>query len=240
MRSIGMDVHRSFAQVAICDDGKITDSFKVDMEHDAVLDFGRSLQADDEVVLEATGNTATIVRLLTPFAARAVIANPLQVSLPSKIPNHCVAITKMCSVCCVTSERVEMTKKPYEDSRLAKYIERRALELKSRKSQSQIASEAGFPNPNMVTMIKRGTSKLALDRVPSMARALECDPAHLMGMSLEQAVGGTAARAILEIFGTPVTANEEGWLQVIRDASGNTDPRIASRSRTAIRAIFGK
>ena len=31
MRSIGMDVHRSFAQVAICDDGQITDSFKVDI-----------------------------------------------------------------------------------------------------------------------------------------------------------------------------------------------------------------
>ena len=41
MRSIGMDVHRSFAQVAICDDGQITDSFKVDMEHDAVVEFGR-------------------------------------------------------------------------------------------------------------------------------------------------------------------------------------------------------
>ena len=79
MRSIGMDVHRSFAQVAICDDGQITDSFKVDMEHDAVVEFGRSLRADDEVVLEATGNTATIVRLLTPFVARVVIANPLQV-----------------------------------------------------------------------------------------------------------------------------------------------------------------
>ena len=52
--------------------------FQVDMEHDAV-EFGRSLRADDEVVLEATGNTATIVRLLTPFVARVVIANPLQV-----------------------------------------------------------------------------------------------------------------------------------------------------------------
>ena len=49
------------------------------MEHSAVVDFGRSLRADDEVVLEATGNTATIVRLLTPFVARVVIANPLQV-----------------------------------------------------------------------------------------------------------------------------------------------------------------
>lgn len=79
MRSIGMDVHRSFAQVAIHDDGAIVNSFRVDMEHDAVVAFGRSLKATDEVILEATGNTATIVRLLKPFVARVVIANPLQV-----------------------------------------------------------------------------------------------------------------------------------------------------------------
>ena len=79
MRSIGMDVHRSFAQVAIFADGTVTESFRVDLEHDEVVAFGRSLRPDDEVVLEATGNTAAIVRLLTPFVARVVIANPLQV-----------------------------------------------------------------------------------------------------------------------------------------------------------------
>ena len=99
-----------------------------------------------------------------------------------------------------------MSKKPHADTRLAQYVERRVLELKPKKSQLQIASEAGFPNPNMVTMIKNGTSKLALDRVPSMARALECDPAYLMRLSLEQAVGDTAAQAIVEIYGTPILA----------------------------------
>jgi len=58
-------------------------------------------------------------------------------------------------------------------------VERRVLELKPKKSQLQIASETGLSNPNMVTMIKQGASKLALDRVPSMARALRCDPACL-------------------------------------------------------------
>ncbi len=71
-----------------------------------------------------------------------------------------------------------MTKKPYVDSQLAKYVKHRVLELKPKKSQLQIANDAGFPNPNMVTMIKNGSSKLAMDRVPSMARALECDPAY--------------------------------------------------------------
>ncbi len=102
-----------------------------------------------------------------------------------------------------------MTKKPHEDTKLAKYVERRVLELKPKKSQSQIAKEAGFPNPNMVTMIKNGASKLALDRVPSMARGLECDPAFLMELALVQAVGETGAKAITEIFGTPVTNNLE-------------------------------
>lgn len=133
-----------------------------------------------------------------------------------------------------------MTKKPHENTALAIYIRRRVLELKPKKSQLQIATEAGFPNPNMVTMIKTGTSKLAFDRVPSMARALDCDPAFLLRLALEQAVGDTAAQAITEIFGTPVTANELGWLEALREASGNSDPRITSRSQAAIRTLFGK
>src|SRR6056297_615624 len=133
----------------------------------------------------------------------------------------------------------DMTKKPYQDTELAKYVERRVLELKSKKTQVEIASEAGYPNANMVSMVKSGASKLALDRVPSMARALECDPAYLMRLALEQAVGRTAAAAITEIYGTPVTANEIGWIEAIRDASGNSDPRITSRSKSAINTIFG-
>lgn len=79
MRSIGMDVHRSFAQVAIFADGAVGDSFRIDLEHDAVVAFRNSLRSDDEVVLEATGNTSAIVRLLSPFVGRIVIANPMQV-----------------------------------------------------------------------------------------------------------------------------------------------------------------
>lgn len=79
MRSIGIDVHRSFAQIAIFEDGDITASLRIDMEHDAVVAFGQNLRPTDEVVLETTGNTSAIVRLLQPFVARVIIANLLQV-----------------------------------------------------------------------------------------------------------------------------------------------------------------
>ena len=65
MNFVGMDVHRSFAQVAIHEDGITAKSFRLELEHDTAVAFGKGLRADDEVVLEVTGNTAAIVRLLT-------------------------------------------------------------------------------------------------------------------------------------------------------------------------------
>ena len=75
MRIIALDVHRSFAQVAILENGTIRDAGKVDLDRSR-LHFAKSLKPEDEIVLEATGNTSAIVRLLSPFVARVVVANP--------------------------------------------------------------------------------------------------------------------------------------------------------------------
>ncbi|WP_138422355.1 helix-turn-helix domain-containing protein [Maritimibacter alexandrii] len=133
-----------------------------------------------------------------------------------------------------------MTTKPHEHTELAKFVERRVLELKSKKTQADIAAQAGYVNQNMITMIKQGRSKVALDRIPALAGALECDSAYLMRLALEQAIGGTAAATLIEVFGDPVTANEQAWLREIRSASGHADPRLTARSQAALRAIFGK
>jgi transposase len=81
MRVIGLDVHRSFAQVAELEDGVLRQRGRVDLIREKVLEFARTLRPDDEVVLEATGNTMAIVRLLKPHVKRVVIANPLQVRI---------------------------------------------------------------------------------------------------------------------------------------------------------------
>lgn len=129
---------------------------------------------------------------------------------------------------------------PYKDTPTARFITDRVRDLSHRKTQAEIAAEAGFVNANFMSLLKSGKNKVPLDRVPSLARALEVDPAYLMRMALDQAVGATAAKAIIDIFGTPATVNEIGWLNEIRDASDNTDPRLTARSRAALRGIFGK
>lgn len=81
MRVIGLDVHRSFAQVAELEDGVLRQCGRVDLVRDKVVAFARTLRPDDEVVLEATGNTMAIVRLLKPHVGKVIIANPLQVRI---------------------------------------------------------------------------------------------------------------------------------------------------------------
>jgi hypothetical protein len=131
-------------------------------------------------------------------------------------------------------------KHPHADTPAAKFINARINEISHRKSQQEMAREAGFKNSNMITLLKLGSTKLALDRVPGMAKALEVDPALLTRVTLALSVGTTAAAALIECFGSPVTENEQGWLDELRDASENSDPRLAGRARTALRGIFGK
>ena len=123
---------------------------------------------------------------------------------------------------------------------LSAFISKRVLELKPKKNQAEIATQAGFVNANMLSMIKNGKSKLAIDRVPALARALECDPRLLFRLALQQSGNETIRATIDEIFGTIVTLNEVKWLAEIRTASNHSDPNVTSRARTAIRSIFGK
>ncbi len=129
--------------------------------------------------------------------------------------------------------------KPHADTRLARFLQKRILELKP-KTQGEIAFEAGFVNANVLAMIKSGATKLPVDRVPALAKALACDPAWLLRLALEQEPGDTTAAALMEIMGATVTRNEIAWLTEIRDASGNSDPSLTSRARSMLRAIFGK
>jgi hypothetical protein len=130
--------------------------------------------------------------------------------------------------------------KPYADTRLVKFLEKRILELRPRKTQSQIAFEAGFAQANMLAMIKTGANKLPLDRVPGLAKALKTDPKLLFMMAVEQLGEDTTALAIRKIFGTIVSDNEVDWIEEIRDASNNADPNLTTKARSAIRGIFGK
>jgi len=75
MRVVGMDIHRSFAQVAILEDGQITQQLRVDLVHGPLVNLAKTLSLEDEVVIEATGNSAAVERLMRPHVRRVAVAN---------------------------------------------------------------------------------------------------------------------------------------------------------------------
>ena len=78
-RVIGMDIHRKFAEVVFWEDGRLRPHGRVDMTRSGLEGFARGLTKEDEVVVEATGNAMAVVRVLSPYVARVIVANPLQV-----------------------------------------------------------------------------------------------------------------------------------------------------------------
>ncbi|MCO6048381.1 helix-turn-helix transcriptional regulator [Mesorhizobium sp. RP14(2022)] len=131
------------------------------------------------------------------------------------------------------------TRKPFSDTELVHFLEKCILQCSAVKNQSEIAREAGFKRPNMLSMIKTGESKLPIDRVPALAKALDCDPVRLLKLAFAQSNDKTTMETIDVIFGTLATANERVWLDAIRDASGITDPALTIRAKRLIRALFG-
>jgi transposase len=75
MRSIALDVHRDFCEVAIKDGAQVRSGRRVKTSVAELELFAQSLGAEDQVALEATGPALAIKRIIEPHVARVVIAN---------------------------------------------------------------------------------------------------------------------------------------------------------------------
>ena len=86
-RVIGMDIHRTFAEVVFWEEGRLRPAGRVTMTRSGREGFDRSLGKEDEVVIEATGNAMAVV--LSPYVARVIVADPLQVKARQNRQDRC-------------------------------------------------------------------------------------------------------------------------------------------------------
>jgi transposase len=75
-RAIGLDVHRDFCVVAICEDGKVRSAGRVPSTPDGLGALAESLLATDRVALEVTGSCWEVARILEPYVNRVVVVSP--------------------------------------------------------------------------------------------------------------------------------------------------------------------
>jgi transposase len=75
-RAIGLDVHRTFCEIAICEDGVTRSAGRVPSTPEGIESLAASLLASDRVALEVTGSCWEVVRLLEPHVNRVVVVSP--------------------------------------------------------------------------------------------------------------------------------------------------------------------
>jgi transposase len=86
-RAIGLDVHRDFCEVAICEEGRVRSGGRVATSPEGLQMLANSLGPEDHVALEATGNALAIARALEGHVARVVVAarNELRAITEAKV-----------------------------------------------------------------------------------------------------------------------------------------------------------
>jgi transposase len=76
MRTVALDVHKRFAEVAVHERGEVRRLGRI--ETSELRAFAESLRPDDQVVLESTSMTWAIAELLGRHAGRVTVSNPLR------------------------------------------------------------------------------------------------------------------------------------------------------------------
>ena len=76
MRSVALDVHLDFCEVAIVEDGELRSAGRIETKPEQIELFAGSLGPDDRVALEVTGNAWEIARIIEPHVAQVLVVSP--------------------------------------------------------------------------------------------------------------------------------------------------------------------
>lgn len=118
---------------------------------------------------------------------------------------------------------------------VAEFIADRLAE--SDQTQKQVAEQCGFENPNIITMFKTGATKLPLNRIGPLAKALSADPAHLLRLVMLEYAPETWEAIENNLKSTVLTANELELVHAYRRVTGESDARAMVVDREAVLAI---
>ena len=75
-RAIGLDVHRDFCVVAICEDGQVRSAGRVPSTPEGLQTLAANLVRSDRVALEVTGSCWEIAQILEGHVDRVVVVSP--------------------------------------------------------------------------------------------------------------------------------------------------------------------
>lgn len=109
----------------------------------------------------------------------------------------------------------------------------------SGKSQVSLAEALGYSNANMISLFKKGTTRIPLDKVVPFAQALGVDPAEMIREWFDTYMPGILS-AIEPYIGMALTANEEAWVRRLRKLWGRVPPFRSEWQATLMQMFYGQ
>lgn len=100
------------------------------------------------------------------------------------------------------------------------------------KSQVEVAQEINYPRPNIITMFKKGITKVPIPTSPKLAKAMGVDEVRFLRICLNEYMPD-----VLECIETHMTGllsvNEQEIIKVIREAAEGQDPKMRNAAHMA-------
>lgn len=82
-------------------------------------------------------------------------------------------------------------------------------------TQREIAERAGFNNPNILSMLKSGETRVPLDRIPALAQALDICEKNFLMRAIEE-YHPNVYRVLVDVLGLPLNNDELEILSMFR------------------------
>lgn len=135
------------------------------------------------------------------------------------------------------------------DSKVANYLTQ-AIST-SGVTQKELATKIGYKNPNVISMFKKAETKIPLNKVFSIAGAIDINPEKLMTLVLNEYHPGLFTE-LLKIYGTGfnkvkassmtisnLTKEEVKWVMMLRDRFKDTKvPGPSIEALDTVKAIY--
>lgn len=104
-------------------------------------------------------------------------------------------------------------------------------------TQREIADRVGFKSPNIISMLKKGETRVPLDRIPALAQTLGIDQAKFLLLAIEEYHSGIY-EVLCEVLGLPLSEAERGVVVMFRLANLKGDLELEGPFLKALEGVL--
>ena len=104
-------------------------------------------------------------------------------------------------------------------------------------TQREIAARVGFKNPNIISMMKTGETRIPLDRIPALAQTLGMNEQEFLMLAIQEYHPGVH-EVLFDVLGLPLSEAELAILTMFRMATLRGEIEVEGPFKQALEGLL--